>query len=84
MLYASTTTFWAANLRTSLTFSQGASAAAQAVDDCDVQAFFNPLRASRVQDQMACIETAALTINVCALPASTTSALIAILIFGQM
>ncbi|KAI0706651.1 hypothetical protein C8Q76DRAFT_801049 [Earliella scabrosa] len=84
VLYASTTTFWTGNLRTSLTFSQGASAAAQAVDDCDVQAFFNPLRASRVQDQMACIETAALTINVCDLLASTSSALIAILIFGQI
>ncbi|KAI0808390.1 hypothetical protein C8Q74DRAFT_1233300 [Fomes fomentarius] len=64
ILYASTTIFWAANLHTNLTFTREAAAAAQAVSDCDPEAFFNPLHTSSVRDRMLCIETAVLAINI--------------------
>ncbi|KAI0687113.1 hypothetical protein C8T65DRAFT_835336 [Cerioporus squamosus] len=64
ILYASTATFTGAALRAIFATASQAAAAANAINDCDAQALFNPIALSALGDRMTCIQTGTLVVNI--------------------
>ncbi|RPD68191.1 hypothetical protein L226DRAFT_365580 [Lentinus tigrinus ALCF2SS1-7] len=64
VLYTSTATFTGAVLRAIFASANQAEAAANAINDCDTQAIFNPIAIYSLGDRMTCIQTVTLVINI--------------------
>ncbi|RPD68208.1 hypothetical protein L226DRAFT_564025 [Lentinus tigrinus ALCF2SS1-7] len=64
VLYISTATFTGTALRATFATANQAQAAADAITNCDIQAVFNPVEVYSLGDQMICIQTATLVVNI--------------------
>ncbi|KAI0711775.1 hypothetical protein C8T65DRAFT_829383 [Cerioporus squamosus] len=64
ILYASTATFTEAALHAIFATASQTQAAANAINDCDAQALFNPIALSALGDRMTCVQTGTLVVNI--------------------